>query len=153
MTRVQMIRPSRRYRGLPRATFRPRGFKVDKALEQWTLIEDTPLPGGELTFEFVCVTYSGEECVSGGFLRSRAKEMGGLSGQLAAERFLEDVNQIPEQLCPYHLLFPGTIWRDLSGHECLPVLRHGRRAGWYLGFMWVDRGDYGCGDRIVRLVA
>ena len=133
---------------LPTVVLRPpAGLINDKRKYGWDLLEDTPIEGeGSQELEFVEFLRDGEDYVKGDVMFERAVELGNRAGQQHAERLLAQQKSIPNELRKFHLVFPGTKWRDSGGHPgylfvpCLNGSGYMWELSWYwLGDVWNSR--------------
>jgi len=127
----------------------PAGFRFDKTKEGWELVEDVGAVIGEPTLRLDEFLREGEPYVKGDAMLARAKEMGGLAGQLHAERMLDQQDQISVEWRGKVLVFAGTVWRDPHGRLDVAYLSwYGN--GWRLHFGWLA-GVFDDSYRLVRL--
>ncbi|MFA4999679.1 MAG: hypothetical protein WC519_03075 [Parcubacteria group bacterium] len=126
-------------------TLVPVGFDIDKTKDGWKLLEneasDIPAKIGRLRLELAEVFYRNESHISGEQLRMRAKYLRANHGQRLAELLLRNQSQIPKEWGKYSLVFPGTIWQDLQGHQIIPFMycNYMGDERWSLGFGHLNR--------------
>ena len=129
-----------------------KGFRFDKTKDGWELIENVALEG-ESILTLDTFLREDESSVIGHTMLERAKEdaeeKGARTGQLHAERMLEQQDKIPAEWQNFYLVFTGTVWRNSDGRIYVPFLywNDGRwRLRWrYLGTYW------SVNNRLVRL--
>ncbi len=125
----------------------PVSFANDMNVYRWKLVEDVPFSGA-FTPELIDFRRPNESYIAGEIVRQRAKELNANLGQRHAEYLLEHQELLLKEWQGKHLIFSGTVWRDLSGSYSVPYLEWiaGR---WHLSWLWLDL-DWGVGDRLVR---
>jgi len=120
-----------------------KGFRFDKTKDGWELIENVALEG-ESILTLDTFLREDESSVIGHTMLERAKEdaeeKGARTGQLHAERMLEQQDKIPAEWQNFYLVFTGTVWRSSGGFICVPCLCWGggewRLSGGCLGSDW-----------------
>lgn len=122
-------------------------FAYDMGVYHWKLTEDVSFSGA-FTPELVDFRGPNEPYIAGETVRQRAKVLDANLGQRHAEYLLEHQELIPKEWQGKHLIFPGTVWRDLGGGYSVPCLEWiaGR---WHMSWLWLDL-DWGVGDRLVH---
>ncbi|GEM_PF-2137483 len=124
-------------------------FIYDKTKDGWTLPDgDIQYEAGEVMFELTEFLKSSESWVKGTVMADRAKELGANPGQKHAEWLEEHQDRIPEEFRKFHLIFPGTLWRDARGDRSVPCLGWGG-GRWCLYFFWLG-GGWHSGGRLLR---
>ena len=129
-----------------------KGFRFDKTKDGWELIENVALEG-ESILTLDTFLREDESSVIGHTMLERAKEdaeeKGARTGQLHAERMLEQQDKIPAEWQNFYLVFTGTVWRNSDGRIYVPYLYWSDdewRLRWrYLGTYW------SVNNRLVRL--
>jgi len=129
-----------------------KGFRFDKTKDGWELIENVALEG-ESILTLDTFLREDESSVIGHTMLERAKEdaeeKGARTGQLHAERMLEQQDKIPAEWQNFYLVFTGTVWRGSSGDVCVPFLCWGG-VRWRLYWDFLD-GGWSDSNRLVRL--
>lgn len=135
-------------------------FKYDKRIDGgWKLIESVKIRKNQQVVVFKEYRKRGELYVKGDEMIRRAKQMGSPAGQLHAEKILDRLILMPDELKKLVLIFTGTIWEHPDGHRCAPVLRIGKicdienlagfgvpvfeglhNYGWTIDFVRLDKG-------------
>lgn len=133
-------------------------FDNDKTKDGWTYIEDVEIWSGPIIFKYSKIVQD-EECllvkdeksllIDGWDVTDRAKLIGGLTGQLHAERLFNRQEDIPQDAIGHRLIFPGTKLIDAEGKLRMPCLND--IAGvWFLDFAYYAYGFYP-GDLLVHV--
>jgi len=89
--------------------------------------------------QFKSFLESGEDCVYGDDVRTRAVAMKGVLGLADVEKFLAEPDKIPVSLRDKYIVFSGTVLLDSVGarHVAYLFFREGR---WVLGFKSLGHG-------------
>lgn len=112
-------------------------FKQDFSAEGYILKENIRLLNGSIRLRPVSFLETQEKQIVGRQIIDRAIRLNANLGQLDAEKILDNQNKIPEELRPYMILFPGTVWvKENNKIEFIPCLKF-KDGYWSLDLVWL----------------
>ncbi len=125
--------------------------KLEQEIEKrgWELVktrdDQKSLPISEISLsEFV---HQFEEYATWDVMLKRAETISALFPQQQAELLLKEQAVIPESWRTFNIVFPGTIWKSVTGELHCPFLRWNGEA-WCFDFYWFAY-DFHHNDRFI----